>query len=76
LTVEIIDESGIGDVFEIRIAGNVVNEGVLGSMEYATKAVGSKLLVVLGHTCASCNTHHVRYSRFRSGLMSARLLAD
>ena len=48
--LEIIFDQGIGDVFGIRIAGNVVNEDVLGSMEYATKVVGSKLLVVLGHT--------------------------
>jgi len=48
--IEIIFDQGIGDVFGIRIAGNVVNEDVLGSMEYATKVVGSKLIVVLGHT--------------------------
>ena len=48
--IEIIFDQGIGDVFGIRIAGNIVNEDVLGSMEYATKVVGSKLLVVLGHT--------------------------
>src|SRR2546430_16238740 len=48
--IEIIFDQGIGDVFGIRIAGNVVNEDVLGSMEYATNVVGSKLLVVLGHT--------------------------
>ena len=48
--IEIIFDQGIGDVFGIRIAGNVVNEDVLGSMEYATKVVGSKLLVILGHT--------------------------
>jgi carbonic anhydrase len=48
--IEIIFDQGIGDVFGIRIAGNIVNEDVLGSMEYATKVVGSKLLVALGHT--------------------------
>ena len=48
--IEIIFDQGIGDVFGIRIAGNIVNEDVLGSMEYATKVVGSKLVVVLGHT--------------------------
>jgi carbonic anhydrase len=48
--IEIIFDQGIGDVFGIRLAGNVVNEDVLGSMEYATKVAGSKLLVVLGHT--------------------------
>src|SRR6478735_5334223 len=48
--IEIIFDQGIGDVFGIRIAGNIVNDDVLGSMEYATKVVGTKLLVVLGHT--------------------------
>src|SRR5436190_20874185 len=43
--IEVIFDQGIGDVFGIRIAGNVVNDDVLGSMEYATKVVGSKLLV-------------------------------
>jgi len=48
--IEIVFDQGIGDIFGVRVAGNVVNEDVLGSMEYATKVVGSKLLVVLGHT--------------------------
>jgi carbonic anhydrase len=48
--IELIFDQGIGDVFGIRIAGNIVNDDVLGSMEYATKVVGSKLIVVLGHT--------------------------
>ncbi|HKC25843.1 MAG TPA: carbonic anhydrase family protein [Thermoanaerobaculia bacterium] len=48
--IEILFDQGIGDVFGIRIAGNIVNEDELGSMEYATKVVGTKLLVVLGHT--------------------------
>jgi carbonic anhydrase len=48
--IEVIFDQGIGDVFGIRIAGNIVNDDVLGSMEYATKVVGSKLIVVLGHT--------------------------
>src|ERR1700745_527015 len=48
--IEVIFDQGIGDVFGIRIAGNIVNEDVLGSMEYATKVVGTKLIVVPGHT--------------------------
>ena len=48
--IEIIFDHGIGDVFGIRIAGNIVNDDELGSMEYATKVVGTKLIVVLGHT--------------------------
>jgi len=48
--VELVFDQGIGDVFSVRVAGNIVNEDVLGSMEYACKVAGSKLLVVLGHT--------------------------
>lgn len=47
---EIIFDQGIGDIFNIRIAGNVINEDILGSMEFACNLVGSKLIVVLGHT--------------------------
>lgn len=49
-SVELIFDQGLGDVFSIRIAGNVVNDDIIGSMEFATQVVGSKLLVVLGHT--------------------------
>jgi len=48
--VEHVFDLGIGDVFSARVAGNVVNEDVLGSIEYACKVAGSKLLVVMGHT--------------------------
>ena len=47
---ELIFDQGIGDIFNIRIAGNIVNEDVLGSMEFACKLAGTKLIVVLGHT--------------------------
>ncbi len=47
---ELVFDQGIGDLFSVRVAGNVVNEDVLGSMEYACKVAGSKILVVLGHT--------------------------
>jgi carbonic anhydrase len=47
---ELIFDLGIGDVFSIRIAGNFVNDDILGSMEFACKVVGSKLILVLGHT--------------------------
>jgi carbonic anhydrase len=47
---ELIFDQGFGDIFSIRIAGNVVTNGILGSLEYATSVVGSKLIVVLGHT--------------------------
>src|SRR5690554_4836388 len=47
--VEDVFDRGIGDLFVARIAGNFVNEDILGSMEYACKVSGSKLVVVLGH---------------------------
>lgn len=47
---EIIFDQGIGDIFSARVAGNIVNEDILGSLEYSCKVAGSKLIVVLGHT--------------------------
>ena len=49
-SAELIFDQGLGDIFSIRIAGTVVNTDILGSMEFACKIAGSKLLVVLGHT--------------------------
>ncbi len=49
-SVELIFDQGLGDIFSIRIAGNIVNNDVVGSIEYACKVAGSKLIVVLGHT--------------------------
>ena len=49
-SVELIFDQGLGDVFSVRIAGNIVNEDILGSMEFACKVAGSKIIVVLGHT--------------------------
>jgi carbonic anhydrase len=49
-SAELIFDQGLGDVFCIRIAGNIVNTDILGSMEFACKVAGSKLVVVLGHT--------------------------
>ena len=49
-SVELIFDQGLGDIFSIRIAGNVVNDDIIGSMEYACNVVGSKLIVVIGHT--------------------------
>ena len=47
---ELIFDQGLGDIFSIRVAGNIVNEDIIGSLEFACKAAGSKLIVVLGHT--------------------------
>ncbi len=49
-SVELIFDQGLGDVFSVRIAGNIVNDDILGSMEFACKLAGSKLIVVLGHS--------------------------
>ncbi len=49
-SAELIFDQGLGDVFSIRIAGNVVNTDIIGSLEFAGKVAGSKLIVVLGHT--------------------------
>lgn len=49
-SAELIFDQGLGDVFSVRIAGNIVNTDILGSMEFACKVAGSKLIVVLGHS--------------------------
>ncbi len=70
--VELIFDQGLGDIFSIRIAGNVLNEDILGSMEFATKLVGTKVIVVLGHTkcgaiAGACNNVELGHL---SGLLS------
>ena len=57
---ELIFDQGIGDIFSVRVAGNVINNDILGSMEYGCKVGGSKILVVMGHSncgavTAACN---------------------
>jgi carbonic anhydrase len=47
---ELVFDQRIGDIFAVRIAGNFVNTDIIGSLEYATKVAGAKLIVVLGHT--------------------------
>ncbi|MGL4597703.1 MAG: carbonic anhydrase family protein [Bacteroidia bacterium] len=49
-SAELIFDQGLGDIFSVRIAGNIVNEDILGSMEFACRVAGSKIIVVLGHT--------------------------
>lgn len=49
-SAELIFDLGLGDIFSVRIAGNIVNTDIIGSMEFACKIAGSKLIVVLGHT--------------------------
>lgn len=57
---ELVFDQGIGDLFSVRVAGNIVNEDILGSLEYACKVAGSKVIVVMGHSkcgavTAACN---------------------
>jgi carbonic anhydrase len=49
-SAELIFDQGLGDIFSIRIAGNILNEDILGSMEFACKIAGAKAAVVLGHS--------------------------
>ena len=49
-SAELIFDQGLGDVFSVRIAGNILNEDILGSMEFACAVAGAKIVVVLGHT--------------------------
>lgn len=50
IPTEIVFDQGIGDIFNARVAGNFVNEDILGSLEFACKLAGSKLIVIMGHT--------------------------
>jgi carbonic anhydrase len=49
-SAELIFDQGLGDIFSIRIAGNIVNADIIGSIEFACKVAGSKLIVVMGHS--------------------------
>ncbi|WP_367607092.1 carbonic anhydrase family protein [Legionella sp. W05-934-2] len=49
-SAEIIFDQGLGDIFSIRVAGNIINEDILGSMEFGCQVAGAKLIVVLGHS--------------------------
>jgi carbonic anhydrase len=55
-SAELIFDQGLGDIFSCRIAGNILNEDILGSMEFAAKVAGVKVIMVLGHTkCGAIN---------------------
>lgn len=66
-SAELIFDQGLGDIFSVRVAGNIVNDDILGSMEFACKLAGSKLVIVLGHThcgaikgaCAGAKLDHL-----------------
>jgi len=69
--VELIFDQSFGDVFSIRIAGNVIGTNILGSLEYATAFADSKLIVVLGHT--SCGAVKGACDDIRSGHLTELL---
>jgi carbonic anhydrase len=70
-SAELIFDQGLGDIFSVRVAGNVVNEDILGSMEYACKVAGSKLVVVLGHS--KCGAIASACSHVKMGNVTALL---
>lgn len=67
----IIFDQGIGDLFVARVAGNFVNDDILGSLEFATKLAGAKLIVVMGHT--ECGAVKGACDAAQLGLLSATL---
>jgi len=69
VSAELLFDQGIGDIFSVRIAGNFVNEDILGSMEFACKLAGTKLIVVLGHT--SCGAVKGACDHARLGNLTA-----
>lgn len=71
-STELLFDQGIGDVFNARVAGNVVNPDIIGSLEFGSKVAGSKLIAVVGHTACgavkgACD--HVDLSANLSGLL-------
>ncbi len=68
---EIVFDQGIGDLFVARIAGNIVNDDILGSLEFATKLSGSKIIVIMGHT--ECGAIKGACDGAQLGLLTATL---
>ncbi len=70
-SAELVFDQGLGDIFSIRVAGNVLNEDIVGSMEFACKVAGAKIVVVLGHT--KCGAIKGACDRVRMGNLSPLL---
>jgi carbonic anhydrase len=68
---ELVFDQGIGDIFVASVAGNFVNDDILGSLEFATKLAGSKLIVVMGHT--DCGAVQGACDKAQLGLLTATL---
>src|SRR5215207_11155600 len=78
-SAELIFDQGLGDIFSIRIAGNILNEDILGSMEFGCKVAGAKIIVVLGHTkCGAVKgaCDHVEMGNLTSLLTKIRPAVD
>jgi carbonic anhydrase len=78
-SAELIFDQGLGDIFSVRIAGNIINEDILGSMEFACKVAGSKIIVVLGHSqCGAVKgaCDHVEMGNLTSLLSKIRPAID
>jgi carbonic anhydrase len=78
-SAELIFDQGLGDIFSVRIAGNILNEDILGSMEFGCKVAGSKIIVVLGHTkCGAVRgaCDHVEMGNLTSLLTKIRPAVD
>jgi carbonic anhydrase len=70
-SAEFIFDQGLGDIFSVRIAGNVLNDDIIGSMEFACAVMNSKLIVVLGHT--SCGAIKGACNEYQLGHLSSLL---
>jgi carbonic anhydrase len=68
-SAELIFDQGLGDIFSIRIAGNVINDDIVGSTEFGTKAVGAKIVIVLGHS--SCGAIYGAIQNVQLGKLSS-----
>lgn len=70
-SAELIFDQGLGDIFSIRVAGNILNDDIIGSMEYACKFAGAKLLLVLGHS--KCGAVGGACAQKKAGLLTQLL---
>lgn len=85
-SAELIFDQGLGDIFSIRIAGNILNEDILGSMEYSCAVANSKVIVVLGHTncgavtgaCNNVDLGHITHivDKLRPAIALEKTVAD
>ena len=70
-SAELIFDQGLGDIFSCRIAGNIINDDIIGSMEFACKVAGVKLIMVLGHT--GCGAIQGACDQIKMGKLSGLL---